>query len=64
MNPSTICDYCEYGYINVDNDKTCYPVIKKDEEDENGNRDGNEDRSKFFSLSIAFNLFFSLFLFY
>ena len=53
MNPSSLCDYCEYGYINVDNDKTCYSVIKKD-----------EDGMKFISLNIAFGLFLSLFLFY
>ena len=65
MNPSTICDYCEYGYINVDNDKTCYQVIKKDEEDdEDGDENGNGNGMKFISLSVAFNLFFSLFLFY
>ena len=53
IEPSPLCDYCEHGYILIDDDKTCYSVL-------GGNEKNEEDGIEFIKLSLLLNLFLIL----
>ena len=57
MKPSNLCEYCEYGYIKIDDDKTCYSVLENNEKE-------NSNGMKIFEFNVALNLVLILFLFY
>ena len=43
VETSPICKYCEHGYIPIEGDTVCYPVLKKDTEEE---ADEEKDKEK------------------
>ena len=63
MNPSSLCDFCEYGYIKIDDDKTCYPINGQSENYNKNEENKNENGKEFILFNFRFYLVLSLFLF-
>ena len=62
LNPSSLCDFCEFGYIKVNDDKTCYPINGQNQND-NGNKESKDNNgNKFILFNFASYLVLSLFL--
>ena len=63
LNPSSLCDFCEYGYIKINDDKTCYPINGQSENYNKNEENKNENGKEFILFNFSFYLVLRLYLF-